>query len=382
MGSEETKPSLLIVSDSGMCFTDEGIAVFEPTLREVEQFAHMFEKVHWIGYDYGKNPGNMRVPIAKNLTVQPLKRTGGETLKHKLQIIRNLAFYRRVVNQAIDNYPIVHTRAPSIPATFATLRSYRDKKRVYWHKYAGSWVAEDAPVFYRFQRWLLKRAKNTIVAINGRWPGQQSHIISLENPCLTDEELQEANSVAAAKHYDGGLNICFVGRLEAAKGLDILLDALKLVKDPGAIKKVFLVGPGSDIESYKRKTATFPFEVIYTGAISRSELNKVYGQSHIFCLPSESEGFPKVLAEAASFGCVPVVTPVSSIGQYFNAENGIILHERTPEFLAKAMDEVFADRDKLRKLAQNSAAMGTLFTYSRYNQKIWDAIRKKQEEMK
>jgi glycosyltransferase involved in cell wall biosynthesis len=253
---------------------------------------------------------------------------------------------------------------------------------VYWHKYAGSWVSEDAPVFYRFQRWLLKRAKNTIVAINGRWPGQQSHIISLENPCLTDEELQEANSVAAAKRYDTGLTICFVGRLEVAKGLNILLDALKLVKDTSAINKVFLVGEGSQTETYKQMTASFPFEVVYTGAISRNELNKVYAQSHIFCLPSESEGFPKVLAEAASFGCVPVVTPVSSIGQYFNAENGIILHERTPEFLAKALDDVFSDRDKLRKLAVNSAAMGTLFTYARYNQRIWEAIRKKQEEMK
>jgi glycosyltransferase involved in cell wall biosynthesis len=322
----------------------------------------------------------MRVPIAKNLTVQPLKRTGGETLKHKLQIIRSLAFYRRIVNQAIDKYPIVHTRAPSIPATFAILRSFRDKKRVYWHKYAGSWVAEDAPVFYAFQRWLLKRAKNTIVAINGRWPGQQSHIISLENPCLSDEELREANSVAAGKRYDSGLNICFVGRLEAAKGLDILLDALNLVQEPKAINKVFLVGPsGSDVESYKRKTAKFPFEVIYTGAISRDELNKVYGQSHIFCLPSESEGFPKVLAEAASFGCVPVVTPVSSIGQYFNADNAIILHERTAQFIATALDKVFADRQELRKLAENSAKMGTLFTYSRYNQKIWEAITRKKE---
>ena len=57
------------------------------------------------------------------------------------------------------------------------------------------------------------------------------------------------------------------------------------------------------------------------GWMTRSALERVLARSHFFLLPSRSEGFPKVVAEALAFGAVPVVSDVSSIGQVL-AETG------------------------------------------------------------
>jgi glycosyltransferase involved in cell wall biosynthesis len=375
------KPSLLIVSDTAMCHTGNGVAVFEPTLREIEQLTKVFEEIHWIGFDSGTQAGNMRLCAEPAVTFTILKRTGGPGIKSKFSIVLSLLSYYRIIREAIKGNKIVHTRAPSVPALIAILYSLFDKNRVYWHKFAGNWVQENPPMSYGLQRKLLKRARHTIVTVNGRWPDQEPHVLSFENPCFTDEELKEAHRAAANKDYSSSLTFCFVGRTEAEKGLGILLEALPLLQNPETIAKVYIVGDGPQAAEFKKKAQSLPFAIEFTGAIARDELNKVYKQSHIFCLPSyASEGFPKVIAEAATFGCVPVVSSVSSITQYINNTNGRIIDELVPQSLAKILDELIADRITLRSLSRNSIRVGDLYTYSLYGKRIMNVITEKINE--
>ena len=54
----------------------------------------------------------------------------------------------------------------------------------------------------------------------------------------------------------------------------------------------------------------------FLGWLNREELNHINSKSHILILPTFSEGFPKVVAEAACFGCIPIVTNIAPINQY------------------------------------------------------------------
>jgi glycosyltransferase involved in cell wall biosynthesis len=49
------------------------------------------------------------------------------------------------------------------------------------------------------------------------------------------------------------------------------------------------------------------------GNQTQDTLKKAYEQSHFVILPSESEGWPKAVAEGMFWGCVPVSTPVSCV---------------------------------------------------------------------
>jgi glycosyltransferase involved in cell wall biosynthesis len=49
------------------------------------------------------------------------------------------------------------------------------------------------------------------------------------------------------------------------------------------------------------------------GNQTQEMVKKAYEQSHFVILPSDSEGWPKAVAEGMFWGCVPVVTKVSCV---------------------------------------------------------------------
>ena len=50
----------------------------------------------------------------------------------------------------------------------------------------------------------------------------------------------------------------------------------------------------------------------------KKTIERHYASSHVLVLTSESEGFPKVIAEAMAYGCVPIVTGVGAIPEVLN----------------------------------------------------------------
>jgi glycosyltransferase involved in cell wall biosynthesis len=54
----------------------------------------------------------------------------------------------------------------------------------------------------------------------------------------------------------------------------------------------------------------------FHGAIARPSLARFYRAAHVLLLPSATEGWPKVLSEAMSFGVVPVASRTSCIPHY------------------------------------------------------------------
>jgi glycosyltransferase involved in cell wall biosynthesis len=74
-------------------------------------------------------------------------------------------------------------------------------------------------------------------------------------------------------------------------------------------------------------------------------VKKAYQKSHFLVLPSKSEGWPKVVAEAMFWGCLPLATPVSCVPNMLDdEERGLLL----------TMD-VEQDMLKFRKLIVDSA---------------------------
>ena len=160
---------------------------------------------------------------------------------------------------------------------------------------------------------------NSKVTINGVWPSQNQNILSFENPCLTEVELESSTIIAKQKDYSGKLNLCFVGRLEPAKGALIILELLQNLEDVDWVDTFYIIGDGPSKNIIENKKLNLHLKVCLTGWLLREQLNEIYTKCHLIILPSyASEGFPKVLAEAASYGCVPIVSNLSSISQYIN----------------------------------------------------------------
>jgi len=368
----QKKPRLLIVSDSALCMgMNKKVYAFEPVLRELENISNMFDKITWIGYGKCQENliKNMRENNEKNIEFIILKKTGGRNILKKIGILLKMPPYFFLIKKNILEHDIIHTRAPSMPAFLAIVISFFDRERIYWHKYAGDWTTPIAPPFYRLQRALLKRARHTHVTINGKWPGQQKHILSFENPCLTKREYLQAKESGKNRSFDGKLNFCFIGNLNDDKGVGKIIEAFAGLKH-SKIGSIHFIGDGAQREEYEKASENIP--AVFHGFLLRAEMEQLLPRMHFLLLPSRSEGFPKVIAEAAAYGTIPVVSAISSIPQYIrDGENGFLLESIDVESLRSTLHYVLSlPADTLKKISKNTLMIPENFTYEYFASRI------------
>jgi glycosyltransferase involved in cell wall biosynthesis len=264
----------------------------------------------------------------------------------------------------------VHTRAPSHPAFIAILISFILQKKIWWHKFAGSWDAASLPIFYKIQKNILQNASQTKVAINGFWDNQPKHCLSFENPCLDENDIFVGKKIATKKSFKKPFTFVFVGRLEPAKGMDRIIAALKEIPNQ-SIDKIHFIGNGNRIDFYKSMCQFLGEKVIFHGFLNKEGVHKILQQSHFILLPSDSEGFPKVVAEAACYGTIPIVSNVGSIPHYINGSNGFVWDIKGAvsfsEYITSVID---SSENDLQKIKENSLFLAEKFTFANYNNKL------------
>jgi glycosyltransferase involved in cell wall biosynthesis len=251
-----------------------------------------------------------------------------------------------------------------------------DSKRIYWHKYAGNWGAGNLSFTYNLQRSLLKRlnSQNIRITVNGNWNETNRQIIPFENPCISEAERIQAGNISDKKDFTGALKLLFVGGLNIQKGVNELIAAIESGQLPSSIVDVYIIGTGGLFDTVSRRAREIKdVRVHLPGNLNRKELNEYYTASHILILPSTSEGFPKVIAEAAAYGCIPVVTDVSSISQYINGNNGFIMPDNKSDTIIKTLQNLPA-AIALKRISRNVTEFTKLFTYEYYISRMKDEI--------
>ena len=96
--------------------------------------------------------------------------------------------------------------------------------------------------------------------------------------------------------------ILFLARIVPEKGLDDLIDAYNKIKTD---KKLVIAGGASHTNSYLdyvKEKVKGNDNIIMTGFVQGEELDELYSNAYIYCLPSHVEGMPISLLEALSYG--------------------------------------------------------------------------------
>ncbi len=368
-----TGRKLLVVSDTSMTRRDDQIQGFEPVVRELDSISNLFDQIIWLGYSQKVSKAAMSIPLSANIKLVTMPSSGGTGILAKVQILIYYLIYFIYILRYLPGITHLHSRAPSHPALTAMWLSKKMNAIICWHKYAGSWNEPNPPKSYAFQRSYLAsiHKKNVYGTINGKWPNQEKHLITFENPCLFEAELAKARTIAASKNFDNKLTLLFVGNLSAFKGILQLVKALEMIEDTNRFEHLYIAGDGAmknELIQLAQKSHKIKISVL--GAVNRDELVKLYSNAHVNILPSESEGFPKVIAEGAAYGCIPLVTDVSSIGQYIHHEqNGFLLKNNLPETIAHNLNTI-ASHHQLKKISENVVTMTSQFTYEYFNSKI------------
>lgn len=143
--------------------------------------------------------------------------------------------------------------------------------------------------------------------------------------------------------------IIFVGRLIAVKGVDVLIKALKKLRNNF---KAIIVGDGIEREKLENLVKKYNLEskIIFAGW--RSDVEKILSASDIFVLPSYSEGLPVALLEAFAAGKACVV---SNIGlPVKNGKNALVFEPGNADALAELLEKLIKDKKLRERLGENA----------------------------
>jgi len=357
-----------MISDTAFSGNSDELSAFEPVVREIDHIAPGFKSVDWLGYRrYSSPPANHKKPFSNNLTMIVVHATGGDTFKDKISILTHIPVYLSRILSLIEKNNIIYTRGPSVPALLVILVSFFYKNKIFLHKYAGGWDLEPVPFSYSFQKWLLKRQKRGHVLVSAALENDSNCIVSLPNPCLDKDEIRAGYSAMKLKIYSDGLRICFVSNYVFSKGIFDVLDISNILAEENKLTKCTIVGLCDENELRSRLNHRANKLTAIIGVLSREDINQVYANSHFIILPSRSEGFPKVLAEAAAFGCIPVVSKLPGINKIIqNNVNGILLEDLHVEKIVDKLKAVWADQTYMKKLAKNAHEFSKQFSFDSF----------------
>lgn len=155
-----------------------------------------------------------------------------------------------------------------------------------------------------------------------------------------------------------------VGRLVWQKGLEYLLDAVKLVVALKPDVRLLIVGDGplrGEVEE-SIEAMGLSKNVTLTGVLPHSEITKLLNESRVFVLSSVSEGLPRALLEAMACGTPVVVTDVGDCALAAK-DAGVVVAPRDSEALANAVLRILDDASLWRSASRRGRKKAEQYTW-------------------
>jgi len=169
---------------------------------------------------------------------------------------------------------------------------------------------------------------------------------------FSKEEIIDKISTSKKKHE---IELLFLGALSRRKGVLDLLEALDSVEKPCV---VHICGEPVDSEmpeqiDRKKKNLSTKHHLIFHGYVSGEKKRKLLLSSDAIVLPSYGEGFPIVLLEGISAGCIVVSSKVGAIHEVFSARNGYLFEAGEVQQLATILNRLTCSQSRFDTMMNN-----------------------------
>jgi len=149
--------------------------------------------------------------------------------------------------------------------------------------------------------------------------------------------------------------ILCVGRLVAAKGQAVLVDAVAKLLQEGRRIQLTLAGDGPDRERLEAATKELGIEehCSFLGGVNPDAVRALYQSTQLFVLPSFAEGIPVVLMEAMAMEVPCISTFVNGIPELIESgEQGLLVCPADGVALRDAIARVMDNKALARSLAE------------------------------
>lgn len=171
----------------------------------------------------------------------------------------------------------------------------------------------------------------------------------------------------------GGSFILTLGRLHRHKGLDVLLDALALLRardeEPPPL---VIAGDGKERSALAGQAERLGLADIVSlvGAVYGPEKSWLLANCRFLCQPSRAEGMPLTVLEAMAAGKAVLGTDVSGIRELVApGRTGLLVPGESAEDLARGIERLSGDPDGLARLSANALARAEDYSWENVAQR-------------
>jgi glycosyltransferase involved in cell wall biosynthesis len=331
---------------------------YGPYAREIDQWADLFSDVRIASPCRLQPPPGDCLPFERaNISILPQREAGGETLWAKLGLLASIPGMVLDLSRAMRSADAIHVRCPGnlglIGAVLAPLFSRRIIA-----KYAAQWNGgEDEPLSARLQRAILRsRWWKGPVTVYGSWPGSPRHVIPFFTSLLTADQLDRAKASAARERRGPGLRVLYTGRLSTAKNVDVLLRAVTRVRAAGHDVATTIIGQGPERANLEKLAADLGIaaQTNFTGGLPFEAVIDHLCSADVLVLASETEGWPKSIAEGMAFGLACIGSNIGFVPQMLEGR-GFTVPPRDEDALVVALSRIAGSPDRLASMRRAAA---------------------------
>ena len=183
--------------------------------------------------------------------------------------------------------------------------------------------------------------------------------------------IREANIINEKFGLKRNSYILFLARIVPEKGLQYLIDAYKQIDTD--IKLVIAGGAShtNDFLETIKKKASEDNRIIMTGFVQGEELEELFSNCLVYCLPSDVEGMPISLLEAMSYGNICLVSNIEENTQVVG-KFGITFEKSNVEDLKHKIEQIIQQKQIINKKQIQD------YILKKYN---WDDVVKRTEKL-
>lgn len=231
-------------------------------------------------------------------------------------------------------YAAAQARAPYVVRPLGTLNRYgMTQRRASFKAFSYRWV----------ERRILQHAAR--VHYTSAQERDEAEELGSAPPCSiipVGIDTEALANIERARVHGAPLRILFLARLDAKKGVDVLLDAFARLCARGCAAELTIAGDGDAVlvENLKRHAESLGVvsHVTWRGFVQGDAKRAELERADVFVLPSHSENFGIAVAEAMAAGLPVVVTPQVGIAREIVEQDAGVLVTHNSERIADAFE--------------------------------------------
>lgn len=366
--------NFLIISHTTHYKVDSQIFAYAPYVREMNLWLKYVDNIQIIA----PLDSDFEAPINlayehDNISLTEVQAFSLLGIKEQLQALSKLPKILSRLYKAMKQADHIHLRCPGNMGLLGCLVQILFPKTPKTAKYAGNWDPKaKQPWSYNLQKWILKNTwltKNIKVLVYGEWPDQSQNILSFFTASYHESENQDIY----IRDYTQKLKFCFVGSLSKGKQPGKAFELIYQLRQQNIQAELHIYGDGdlrSKLEDLISQHQAESWVKLY-GNQPQLVIKRAYKYNHFLILPSQSEGWPKAVAEAMFWGCIPVAPNISCVPWMLDhGKRGILMKKNDLKSDVHNINSLINSPETLESMSTKAAEWSRQYTLDKFEEEI------------